>query len=68
MSSEGCKLSEEEQEPLAEGQWWGKLRQRGGTGHKPCMLGGAVTGSDRSRHSQKEWCEHRPGSRNPLRS
>lgn len=48
---------------LAEGQRWGRRRQRGGTGPTPCLLGRMVTGSDRSRHSQKEPCEQRPGGR-----
>lgn len=48
---------------LAEGQGWGRPRQRGGTGPKPRLLGRIVTGSDRSRHSQKERCEQRPGGR-----
>ena len=56
-------LSEEEQEPLAEGRGWAKLRQRGGIGHKPCMLGRTVTGSDRSRHSEEAWHEQRPRGR-----
>lgn len=57
-------LSKEEQELLAEGRrGWAKRRQRGGIGHQPRMLGRAVTGSDRSRHSEEAWREQKPEGR-----
>lgn len=58
----GCKLSEEEQGLLAEGQVWRKLWPRGGTGHKPCGSGG-IDWRGASRHSEKEQRERSPRGR-----